>query len=746
VRVRNKDQDDQTFTIVVDHPETVQILAETRIPFQLINRVFAQALLALGLRIRIDSGQARIEFDRTFHELTGVEDRILSVPGAIDDVNLEEFTVEIGNESNTPTIKIGLDLEDRGEEIGLPGPDVDLENLAIQVRIHITFAYAQHDFFVSAPCRENGQFVRQPLGMTTYLDMNPDIDGLWADFADWILRIKGSSLSEEVQKAIDAAEIALNGAVQKAATYVQDVIMHLVDRRRVLFRITADDDAMIVVHHRRPTARDFFDDDIVVTPDDIDVIATGVRTPPTTGGGDDSAAPGQLLAIDAGSAPPEVAAVTGGAPTPRMREGDIDHIVVLMMENRSFDHMLGFRRFAHPDVNGLTGHETNPFSNSPPYRVHHLTQTAGIRSPQHGHGDTLRQIADGAMSGFVQDYSTRSNNPQLVMGYYDQRELPMYEFLANNYAICDRWHSAHPGATQCNRFATLTGSTPELENLELDDNRLGYFNGFSVLDYLSDIDVDWVYAEGNVGFLRMFDRYRIDIDHVIPYRDDHDQAIEDTFVNRVLSGNLPSVSFVDPRYIDIPPDWDSNDDLPPSDVCRGQELVAHLYALLTSRPSWATTMLIVTYDEHGGFYDHEPPAGMPVADNPAPFPPIHPDGPTHLGVRVPAFVVSPWVDGGTVFHTTYDHTSILKTILQRFAPADLAVTDMFGPRTAAANGLLTEQLRTTPRRQPPPPPPEFECEVQPGPQGPSAGIDADEFQLSMRLLGVPAKYRRGVQL
>ena len=110
-------------------------------------------------------------------------------------------------------------------------------------------------------------------------------------------------------------------------------------------------------------------------------------------------------------------------------------------------------------------------------------------------------------------------------------------------------------------------------------------------------------------------------------------------------------------------------------------------------------------------------------------------------MRVPAFVVSPWVDGSTVFHTTYDHTSILKTILQRFAPADFPVAETFGPRAAAANGLLTERLRTSARRQPPPEAPVIPtCETI-GPRGPSADIDSTDFQLSMRLLGVPAKYR-----
>ena len=157
----------------------------------------------------------------------------------------------------------------------------------------------------------------------------------------------------------------------------------------------------------------------------------------------------------------------------------------------------------------------------------------------------------------------------------------------------------------------------------------------------------------------------------------------------------------------------------------------------------ARRLLLIIYDEHGGFFDHEPPPGLPTAQDPSPFPRLHPDGPEHLGVRVPAFVVSPWVDGGTVFHTTYDHTSILKTILQRFAPADFPVAEAFGPRAAAANGLLSEQLRTTARREQPPEPPEIPCDVPLGPRGPSADIESDDFGLSMRLLGLPAKYRIG---
>ena len=413
------------------------------------------------------------------------------------------------------------------------------------------------------------------------------------------------------------------------------------------------------------------------------------------------------------------------------------------MENRSFDHMLGYRHFAHPQVNGLTGNEPNPNPHGPPYDVYHLPVTAGLVSPDHGFEATLEQIAGGAMSGFVENYAKRSGvvDPGVVMGYYDSTDLPMYEFLASNFAICDAWHSAHVGETQCNRFATLTGTTPELTNLPLSDQRVAYYDGFTIFDYLSQEGIDWAYAEGNIAFLRWFDKYRIDISHVIPYRDDFNQDIDDTFVQRVADGKLPSVSFIDPRFIDVPPDWDADDDLPPADLCRGQHLVSHVYTMLSSNAmTWPKTLLLVTYDEHGGFFDHVTPPGMPTSRHPEPFPPIHPDGPHHLGVRVPAFVVSPWVDGDTVFHTTYDHTSILKTILQRFAPADFPIEEFFGPRAAAANGLLSEQLRTSPRRQQPPHAPFIPDCQQIGPTGPSAELD-DDFHMSMRLLGLPGKYR-----
>jgi len=736
VRVSNRGLNDEQFSITVDHPETVQDLYETRVPFQLINRAFAQAMLALQLRMRIDNGEVRIRFSKWFHELTGLQDPITApVSDIFKDINLVDFTITLGNENGFPTITAGLDLEDRGEEIGVGPLGADAENLAITCRIPFWFQYSGRPFWETAMRRQNNRVERQFMSLSASIDFNPDISGLWADFLDKILRfsLANTSIDELVQEFVTAAEekLRMKLAESNVATYFQDVIMHLVQRDNVMFRLTADDEGLVVLHHPRPSPRDFLEGD--VTPEDDGVVVAETRATGVPVGGRDipSTRPNEERITTAPPFSARIAARRGR----RLREGDIDHIVVLMMENRSFDHMLGYRSFINSDTNGLTGNETNSFSRGGSYRVFHLAKTAGIRTPAHGFDATREQIANGTMNGFVENYSKRAGvfDPGLVMSYYDARELPMYEFLANNFAICDAWHSAHPGETQCNRFAALTGKTPELRNFELSDRRLAYYTGFTILDYLTDADIDWVYAEGNVGFLRMFDRYRIDISRVIPFED---------FLERVAGGNLPKVSFIDPRFIDIPPAWDANDDLPPADVLCGQELVSQLYTVLSTARTWPKTLLLVTYDEHGGFYDHATPLGIPTSldPNPNPFPRLHPNGPEHLGVRVPAFVVSPWVDGGTVFHTPYDHTSIVKTILQRFAPGDFPIAEEFGPRAAAANGLFSESLRTSARPQPAPAAPEIQCERRYR-RGPSGDADRREFELSMRLLGVPAKYR-----
>jgi phospholipase C len=735
VRVRNRGWEDVQLSITVDYPETIQVLRETRIPFQLINRAFAEAMLALGLGIKIDHGQARVSFDRGFKALTGLDDLTFSVSDRIRDINLKQYNIEITNEDGMAVICAGVDLEERGSEIGAPGPDIDIENMAIVLRVFLLYGYPGHDFFSTAMRRQDDGIFQEALLVLPYLDAHPDLVGFWASFFDTIFAVTGplglspSSIKEIIQDAISTAETKLFLALLPAARYFYDVIMHLVERDELMHSIRADDGALIVQHHRKPSLRDLLDPAFPTIPETV-AVTTASRLEEA-----EQEATQEILRRSG-----EFVARSTSVGRSGVREGDIDHIVVLMLENRSFDHMLGYRGLADVNVNGLSGNESNLLTpEQPPYPVFHLSETSGIPSPAHGFEATLQQINGGEMSGFVKNYDERVDDPSLVMSYYTATELPMYEFLASNYAICDNWHSAHPGETQCNRFCTLTGRTPELDNFDVTDRRLAYFRGNSVFELLSQTGVDWVYAEGNVAFLRMFDRYRLDVRNVIPFRDDFNQNIEDTFEGRVSDGRLPNVSFIDPRYIDVPPAWGANDDLPPADVCRGQELVRRVYRLLSEERTWEHTLLIVTYDEHGGFFDHSPPLGTPVSADPSPVPRVHPEGVEHLGVRVPAFLVTPWIDAGTVIHTALDHTSILKTILERFAPSDFPIQDVFGERTAAANGLFSG-LRSTARLDRPKAP-GFKCEDPVGPRGPTFDLERREFQTAMRLLGIPARYR-----
>ena len=161
---------------------------------------------------------------------------------------------------------------------------------------------------------------------------------------------------------------------------------------------------------------------------------------------------------------------------------------------------------------------------------------------------------------------------------------------------------------------------------------------------------------------------------------------------------------------------------------------------MSAAPTWSRPLFVVTYDEHGGFFDHVPPPGTPLADDPNPQPRVHPDGADHLGVRVPALVISPWVDAGTVINTPFDHTTIIKTILQRFAPDEHADGAAFGPRTQAANSLLGA-LRDAPRTDTPTAP-AIDCrhDIRTS-RGPAAAIERDDFHAGMRLLGLSQTQR-----
>jgi phospholipase C len=766
VRLHNLADHEREFFIDVDYPESVQSLVTTRVPFQLVNRSFAEALLLMRPYLFVNKGRATLQFTGEFKKLTGIDDVVTSVNDRLENIALESLSIRLGREPQfgMPAVMVGLELEERGDEVDVFGPDGNIGDMSLQLALVLwLLPPPTTNFFATAVQRHNGTVIPRRLLVLATIAAHPDLQGIWVNVLDWLKDVLGGdSFDDTIKDMVSKAQASLNTAMRDGgAVYVQDVLTHLVERDHVIHSITADATDLIVQHHALydPLGRFNLPDggEVVVLGDDgSPPEGSPAGTPGVIAGpalGDESPAVGPVVTTpvrppfgpllpDVG--PPEIGPVTTD-PDPAPVATQVEHIVFLMMENRSFDHMLGYRALKGHDVRGLAGNEQNAIPDgNRPYRVKHLTKTKGIPSPCHEFHCVAEQVAEGAMTGFAANYARRSavTDPGLAMGYYTEAELPMYEFAANNFAICDAWYASHPGPTWPNRFCATTGATPEIDNFDIGDDRIGYFNGTSIFDVLNRFGVDWCYAEGNIAFLRMFDRYRLDIRNVIPFTDDFQQGIADTWENRVKTGRLPAVSYIDPRYIDVPPSFDANDDLPPTDVCFGQQLVRRIYNLLKDAPTWSGTLFVVTYDEHGGFFDHVAPPGTPPADDPSPQPQVHRDGAVHLGVRVPALVISPWVDAGTVVTTLLDHTSIIKTILHRFAPAEHADGALFGPRTQAANSLLDE-LRATPRTDRPVAP-QFTCASDVRARGPASALERDDFHTGMRFLALPADRREAL--
>lgn len=387
----------------------------------------------------------------------------------------------------------------------------------------------------------------------------------------------------------------------------------------------------------------------------------------------------------------------------------VKHLVVLMKENRSFDQMLGYlMRDGVPDLDGLTGEESNAdaegnihkvFEWGPDQTVFHppQDQTGKILDPCHGPECVAEQLADGN-GGFVKNFvATRKDKagdpvtlaPEyraLPMGYYAARHLPVYDHLARNYCVCDAWHSSIPGDTWPNRLYSIAGRQGEKIGYKRDfwGELLARLRGLPGVGGLRNApiydvpaftrqlgDRQWRWYSQDPATLRAADGFYRSIRHLnrenFTYFDRTrlvwdeklaDAALDthDSFLDDAAKGELPDISWIDPNFADLhvlhP---NSNDDHPPADVKAGQALVLDVYEALLNSPAWEDTVLVVVYDEHGGFYDHVPPPAAPPGS----------EYPT-LGVRVPALVVGPRVKQ-FVCHQTFEHTSLIATILRRFA-------------------------------------------------------------------------------
>ena len=359
----------------------------------------------------------------------------------------------------------------------------------------------------------------------------------------------------------------------------------------------------------------------------------------------------------------------------------IETIVVVLMENRSFDHMLGY--LSHPSYGNRT--KINGQRADAEWIQHFENECAGKKQgplraqrfdlsddPKHERenfqiqfGTEFRPGIQYPMNGFMKNYALDKGLPAEmygeVMGFFTPEEIPITAFLADNYAVCDNWLAPIPTSTQPNRLMAMGGFTKT-------------DNTFSTTVPDQDLVYDWcgrqnkqhvrwrVYHEGWPFFMVM-NRWRLEIlADAVAGRGQFCalSSLADDFKH---DRDFPQIVFVEPKYTDdhfSPPI--PSDDHGPSSISGGQDFLRRVYCALTANPDrWRHTVMISTYDEAGGLFDHVSPPELTTAvvdSNAAPF--------RTLGVRVPALIVSPLVKRESVFNGLLDHTSILKFIGQKF--------------------------------------------------------------------------------
>jgi phospholipase C len=329
---------------------------------------------------------------------------------------------------------------------------------------------------------------------------------------------------------------------------------------------------------------------------------------------------------------------------PAPEDSQIDHIVVVMMENRSFDHLLGWLPGANGTQAGLTYLDDQAEAH-PTYR---LTTFVGCShpDPDHSYAGGRSEYDDGKMDGWLRT----SSNDVFSIGYYEETDLPFFSALTRNFTTLDNYFPSILASTFPNRVFQHAAQTDRLSNT-LDISTLP-----TIWDNLAAAGIPHKYYYSNVPFLALWGTKYLGI-----------SALFADFLLDAATGNLPAVSFLDPRFT-ILDDGLGNDDHPHADLRAGEAFLGQVYKALTSGPGWKNTVLIVDRDEWGGFYDTVTPPRV-IAPNDVDTDLVY--GKALLGCRVPVVVVSPFTRGNNpatpqVNSLLYDHTSVLKLIEWRY--------------------------------------------------------------------------------
>lgn len=368
-----------------------------------------------------------------------------------------------------------------------------------------------------------------------------------------------------------------------------------------------------------------------------------------------------------------------------------DHIVVVMMENHSFDNVFGDLGRTRDDVEALSFNATgiatnaNPTADGASHVVSYpLPDTRQTKEVDQSWTASHEQINGGAMDGFLRSVSPGVHEP---MGYYTPEVLPFAYSLAEQFTIGDHWFCSLPGPTYPNRRFLLAGTaygcTYTASSVLVEDPP----PDGTIFDQLSKHGIDWCNYFSDIPMTAVI-RSTI-LDHPTHHR------LIDEFFDQCAAGTLPPVSFVDPRigvlsdigapFLELPAplkeifkglgadltNVHAETEEDPQDVYWGEAWAAKLIQGVLDSPAWPRTLLIYIYDEHGGYYDHVPPPAAIPPDAIAPKPSTErgaydgsPPGAAYnlYGPRVPAVVVSPYSRPGGVTHQVHDHTSVLATI------------------------------------------------------------------------------------
>jgi len=378
-----------------------------------------------------------------------------------------------------------------------------------------------------------------------------------------------------------------------------------------------------------------------------------------------------------------------------------------MLENRSFDHLLGFSAITGIDAetgqptgaNGLTGKESNSL-NGVESTVSQPADFSMVVDPGHEFPDVLCQLCGPSASyasggnypaidnsGFVASYAAAcakaklTRSPAEILTSYSADQLPVLNALAKEFAVCDQWYASMPGPTWPNRMFVHAASSAGLDHspttaeIAIWEAASGFsFPNGNIFDRISAKGLQRRLYAGDL-FPMMSALKGIRLDDVRPY--EHFAAD--------LQADFPyNYVFIEPSYCLLTDYKGSTSQHPLDDVRLGEGLIKATYEAIRNSPVWDTSLLIITWDEHGGFFDHvHPPAAIAPGDT----------TPTHAhnqygftfaqyGPRVPAVIVSPWIPKNVVDHRLYDHSSIPATLEKLFGLEAMTARD------AAANTLL----------------------------------------------------------